>query len=301
MTNTNVEEKVNEVATQEEAEKKQYEVADQQGGGLELDLTAFGFSAEELGGLSGLNELNPTDITIPYASMTKKIKTDYALGDFEFADGTKVALGDEETTIDNISILQVMNVRVMFPDKFKASNSFICRSLDGKVGAKGSEYEGRSCDTCEFSKYPEEGGASPCRDQRLLLCAREDGSMFHLQVHGVDIKEWKSFLSSQIMHLLPIVKRKLGVEMIGAIKVSISCKMVTTEYGPFPALRFKVDPKDAFFDNDTILRNAQSLSSYNNFYKQESLESAAHQTQANMANGGDVVSEQGEGKNKELF
>jgi hypothetical protein len=298
---TNVEEKVQEVAVQEEAEKKQYEVADKKVEGLELDLTDFGFSKEELADLSGLDELNPTDITIPYATMIKKSKKGYKLGDFEFADGTKVELGDEKTTIDNISILQMMNVRVMFPAEFDPANSFDCRSLDGKVGAPGAKYEGRDCGTCEFAKYPEKGGASPCRDQRLLLCAREDGSLFHLQVHGVDIKEWKMFMSSQVMHLLPKVKKKIGVELLGALKISIGCKMTETTYGDFPALQFKINPDDAFMSNEAIVRNVGSLRSYKQFFQQESLESAAHQTQANIANGGDIVSEQGNGQNSNLF
>lgn len=298
--NVNVEEKVQEVAKQEEVVKEKYEVA--AGNDLELNLADYGFSADELADLSGLDELNPTDITIPYATMIKKAKKGYKLGDFEFADGTKYELGEEGVSIDNVSILQVMNVRVMFPEKFDAANSFICRSLDGKVGAPGAEYEGRSCEGCEFARYPEAGGASPCRDQRLLLCAREDGSLFHLQVHGVDIKEWKAFLSSQVMHLLPIVEKKLGAQMIGALKVSITHVEAETKFGEFPAVSFKINPDDAFHNNETIIRNAQSLRSYKKFYQKESLESAAHQTKANIVNGGDIIDEAGgNGQNKNLF
>jgi hypothetical protein len=298
--NVNVEEKVQEVAKQEEAAKEKYEVA--AGNDLELNLADYGFSADELEDLSGLDELNPTDITIPYATMIKKAKKGYKLGDFEFADGTKVELGVEGASIDNISILQVMNVRVMFPADFDPSNSFTCRSLDGKVGAPGAEYEGRDCSTCEFSKYPEKGGASPCRDQRLLLCAREDGSLFHLQVHGVDIKEWKMFMSSQVMHLLPLVKKKIGVQMIGALKVSITHVSADTNFGEFPAISFKINPEDAFHEKSTIIRNAEALRSYKEFYQKESLESAAHQAKANIVNGGDVIEEAGgNGQNKNLF
>lgn len=299
MTNTNVEEKVQEVATKEAEEKAKYEVAE---AGLDFNLADCGFSADELDDLSGLDELNPTDITIPYATMIKKAKTGYKLGDFEFADGTKVSLAEEGAAIENISILQVMNVRVMFPEKFNAQNSFICRSLDGKVGAPGAEYEGRACDSCEFAKYPEGGGASPCRDQRLLLCAREDGSLFHLQVHGVDIKEWKMFMSSQAMHLLTVLKKKIGAKMLGGLRVSITHKEAETTFGPFPAVSFKVNPENPFHDKETILRNAEALRSYRDFYQKESLESAAHQAKANIVNGGDVIEEGGgDGQNKNLF
>ena len=275
----------NEVAVQEEAA---FDVSTFAG----LDLEDLGFSADELKELSGLENIDSTEISIPYATLISKVTKDNALGDIVFPDGT-VIHGANGEMAEEIAVLNIQPVRVMFPTPFSPKNSFTCRSLDGKVGAPDGEYAGRSCDQCEFSKYPEGGGASPCRDQRLLLCTRADGSLFHLQVSGIGMGVWKKFMSAQVFHLLPKAR---GI--LGALNVNIAVKMMDTDFGQFPAMDFKVNTKQPFHNTDRLKTSLTALKSYKEFALDHA-KSAANQTRVQMAAG--EAEAEGSGQNKELF
>ena len=242
-----------------------------------LDLSMYGFSDDDLKGLTGLDKINSSEVSIPYAALISKKSRDHNIGDIVFADGKVIKGGDGEV-MNGVSILAVQPVRVMFPTPFNPNNSYECRSIDGIKGHVDGKYAGTLCAECEFSKYPEGGGASPCRDQRLLLCTTEEGSLFHLQIGGVGMKVWKAFLSAQAFHLLPKVK-----QIFGALKVSMGVKMVDTPaYGEFPTIDFNIDPKDPFVDQHRLLANLNSLKAYKDF-EQEHLESAADASRVQMA------------------
>lgn len=278
------EEVKNEVATTEEATKMEVDAF------AGYDLTELGFTEEEIAELSGLDSIDSSEISIPYASLISKATKENEIGDIVFPDGT-VIKGKNGEVVEKIAILNVQKVRVYFPQPFSPKNTFICRSLDGVVGAPDGDFAGQPCATCEFAKYPEDGGSSPCRDQRLLLCAREDGSLFHLQVAGVGMKVWRKYMSAQVFHMLPKAR---GI--MGALNVTIGVTMIDTDYGPFPALDFKVDSKKPFHEPSRLIESLSALKSYKEFIV-EHASSAAAQTRVEMA------AEEGPatGKNTELF
>lgn len=259
-----------------------------------VDLAALGFSEEEIKELSGLDKIGANEIRIPYATLISKKTRDNDVGDVVFADGT-VVKGLNDEVAEEISVLKIQPVRVYFPENFNPNNSFICRSLDGIVGAPDGKFAGRACDTCEFAKYPEAGGASPCRDQRLLLCTDKDGALFHLQVGGVGVGVWKSFMSSQVFHLLPKAR---GI--LGALRVKIGVKMVNTSYGEFPALDFRIDKKKPYHGNARLIANLNSLKSYKEFEDQH-IRTAADQARVQMAAGELEQEGNGNRENNEAF
>lgn len=258
-----------------------------------LDLADLGFSPEELKSLTGMENIDSSEISIPYATLISKASKENKIGDIVLPDGTVIAGGDG-VKLENISILNIQPVRIYFPTPFNPNNTFICRSLDGVVGAPDGKYAGTPCSQCEFSKYPEGGGSSPCRDQRLLLCAREDGSLFHIQVGGVGVGVWKKFMSAQLFHLLP----KAG-SILGAIKVDIGVKMVDTDYGAFPALDFQTDKVHPIHSVERIKASLTSLKSYKEFASVHAA-SAADAARVQMA-AGEGGSDDAPGENAAIF
>lgn len=259
-----------------------------------IDLGALGFSEEDVKTLSGLDAIDSSEIRIPYATLISKVTRDNKVGDIVFADGTTIDGGGGEVVPD-ISVLKIQPVRVYFPQPFSPKNSYVCRSLDGKVGAPDGEYAGRPCAECEFSKYPEGGGSSPCRDQRLLLCTKADGSLFHLQIGGVGVGVWKTFMSSQVFHLLPKAKGILGF-----LRMDMRVKMIDTDFGPFPAIDFKIDPKKPFHSKDRLVDNLNALKSYKEF-ESFHVSTAADQARVQMAAGENEQEGEGNEENKTLF
>jgi hypothetical protein len=246
-----------------------------------IDLEALGMSADELASLSGLDgALN--DFRIPYATLISKDTREHKKGDVVFSDG-KIIRGWSGEELPGISVLTCKTVRVYFPTPFNANNTFICRSIDGYVGYKDGAYPGQECSSCEFSKYPQTGGASPCREQRLLLCTREDGHIFHLQIGGVGVKEWNTFLNSQMLLLLP--KSRIvpnGKPILGRFNLTLSVKEVDTPNGMFPALQFKPDPQQLFVSNERLKGNLDLLKTYRDLEERHA-ETAAVATKHSMA------------------
>jgi hypothetical protein len=258
-----------------------------------LDLSELGFSDEEIKALTGLDAIDSSEIRIPYATLISKATRDNELGDIVFPDG-RVLKGYQGEIAEGISVLSIQPVRVYFPQPFNPNNGFICRSLDGKVGAPDGAYPGQACATCEFSQYPEAGGSSPCRDQRLLLCTNADGSLFHLQVGGVGVGVWKTFMSAQVFHLLPKAKN-----LLGALNISFGVKKMDTNFGPFPAIDFRIDPKKPFHPVSRLKSNLNSLKSYKEF-ENFHVSTAADQTRVQMAVG-EADSEAATGPNNGMF
>lgn len=247
-----------------------------------LDFADLGFSEEEIKTLTGLDQIGMGEIRIPYAELIAKATREHKVGDIVFADGTVISGIDQKGCIEGVSVLKVQPVRVMFPTPFNPNNGFICRSIDGKVGHTDGEYPGQKCDECIYSKYPAEGGASPCRDQRLLLMTKDDGSLFHLQIAGVGINPWKTFMSAQLFHLLPKANH-----VIGAFKLKMAVKVIDTNFGPFPAIDFHLNPKDPYVSRERLVANLTSYKAYKEFETQYA-ETAAVQAKAAMAAGQDT-------------
>jgi hypothetical protein len=248
-----------------------------------FDFADAGFSEEELATLTGMDQIGMGEIRIPYAELISKVTaTGLKVGDISFADGTVISGIDRAESVEDLSVLKVQPVRVMFPTPFNPNNGFICRSIDGIVGHTDGEYAGQECATCPMAVYPTGGGASPCRDQRLLLLTNPEGGLFHIQVAGVGIGIWKTFMSAQLFHLLPKARR-----ILGAFKIKMSVKMVNTNFGPFPALDFSINPKDPFVSPERLRANLTSYKAYKEF-EQQYTESAALQSKAAMAAGQDA-------------
>jgi hypothetical protein len=241
----------------------------------DYDLGALGFDLDELDGLSGIESINASDIRVPYGKMYSKIAPGRDLGDIELPDGT-IIKGNAGEVLKGLSILKIQSVRVLFPQPFKKSNTYTCRSLDGKYGANETQsaYAGRACESCEFSKFPEGGGASPCREQILLTCTLQDGTLFHLLAAGISVSEFKKgFMSVEMMKGLALVKKKLKRPILGALNVIASVEMQNTDYGPFPKLVFKVDKEQPLVSIGRLTANLEAYSSYKEF-EQENVATA---------------------------
>lgn len=260
-----------------------------------IDFSSMGFSDEELAGLTGLDGMDATEIKIPYAELMSKDPTNplHKKGDIIFPDGT-IIHGWNGESLEHVTVLKVSKVRVMFPTPFNPQNSFDCRSIDGISGHTDGKYPGQACSTCQYSKYPKTGGASPCRDQRLLLIEHPNGSLFHILVGGVSVGEWKTFMAAQIMYLLKKAK------VLAAFDLTLGVKTVTTNFGPFPALDFKLsNPKQPFYPAAKVKASLEALDTYKKFEK-EYLEQAAVRTQEAMVSGGEEAPEAA-GPNGDMF
>lgn len=263
------------------------------------DLEELGFDIDELDDLSGIDSINSSDIRVPYAKLYAKVATGRKLGDIELPDGTIIHAGDGEV-LKGLSILKIQPVRVYFPQPFKKNNTFICRSFDGKVGAPDGKHPGAACANCEFSKYPEDGGASPCREQMLLLCTVEDGTMFYLLVSGIGVGEFKkSFMSVEMMKGLRAVKKQLKKSVLAALNLTVSVEMQETEFGSFPKPVFRVDREKPLVDMDRLRLNLEAYSGYKEF-EDEAVATAA--TFAQTEQGEHVEATEGTGgQNDAMF
>lgn len=265
----------------------------------DYDLSELGFDLDELDGLSGLESINSSDIRVPYGKMYSKIADGKDLGDIELPDGT-IIKGKAGEALSGVSILKIQSVRVYFPQPFKKNNTYICRSLDGKAGANESQsqYAGRVCETCEFSKFPEDGGSSPCREQILLTCTLADGTLFHFLVAGISVSEFKrSFMSVEMMKGLALVKKKIKRQILGALNINVSVEMQNTDYGPFPKLVFRVDKDQPLVSIGRLSANLESYSSYKEF-EQENVATATTFAQSEQ---GEHEAEGSTGANADMF
>lgn len=266
----------------------------------DYNLDDLGFDDNELDELSGLDSINAGDIRVPYAKLHSKAQNGFELGDIELVDGT-VIKGNSGEVLKGVSILKIQSVRVYFPEKFNKKNTFICRSFDNKVGAPDGKYRGQACATCEFSKFPAEGGSSPCREQILLLCTLDDGTLFHLLVSGIGVKEFKSgFMSVEMMKGLRIVKRKLKRQILAALNLNVTVAMEGTEFGEFPKMVFKVDKDSPMVSPARLKSNLEAYGSYKEF-EDEAVATAATfaQTEQGDYEGGDAGA--ASGPNGDMF
>lgn len=284
----------NEVLVPEQSLLTLNEIAD------DFNLDDLGFDMEDLDHLSGLDAINASDIRVPYGKLYAKIAEGRDLGDIELPDGTLIK-GKLGEVLEGLSILKIQSVRIMFPQPYKPTNTFICRSLDGKTGAQDdhSLYAGHNCATCEFSKFPEDGGSSPCREQILLLCTLPDNTLFHLLVSGIGVGEFKrSFMSVEMMKGLALVKKKVKKSILGALNIRMSVEMQNTDYGPFPKAVFKVDKNQPIVSRDRLIANLEAYSSYKEF-EQEAVATAA--TFAQTEQGDHFEGQEVTGENKDMF
>jgi hypothetical protein len=263
------------------------------------DLSDFGFDIDELDDLSGIDSINASDIRVPYGKIYAKAANGRKVGDIELPDGTVIAGGEGEI-LDGISILKVQPVRVMFPQPFKPKNTFICRSFDGKTGAneEQSKYAGHNCATCDFSKFPEEGGSSPCREQQLLLCTDKEGSMFYLLVSGIGVGEFKrTFLSVEMMKGLRLVKKQLKKSVLAALNLTVSIEFQETDFGPFPKPIFRVNKEQPLVNKERLIMNLEAYSGFKEF-EDEAVATAATFAQHEQ---GEHEVEGATGQNAEMF
>lgn len=242
----------------------------------ELDFEGLGYDLDELDGLSGFESINSSDIRVPFGKFWAVTKDGRTAGDIELPDGTIIHGGQGEV-LEGLSILKPQTVRVMFPQPYKPTNTYICRSLDGKKGAEDGKYANTPCANCEFSVYPEDGGASPCREQILLLCTLEDNTLFHLLVSGMSVRDWKKqFLSVEMMKNMALVKKALkGKAVLAALNITVGVgEEKTKDFGMKPVIQFRVDKDQPLNSMARIKANLDAYSSYKEF-EQEAVETAA--------------------------
>lgn len=234
------------------------------------ELGLGGLSKEELRSLSGLDAVDSSDISVPYAKMIAKITKDtkgMKIGDFVLPSGKIYSLVEDGEVIPNFSILNVQPIRTYFPQPFKAGSTFICRSFDDKVGAPDGEYAGRSCKKCEFSQFGDDGSAPPCRGQYLLLCSA-NGELFQLILAGINMKPFRKFLSSQIYSNLGKV-----YNIMGALNLKVTGVLQDTDNGPFPYLSFNIDEANPTKPVNELKESIETLKSYQEFATQHIMDS----------------------------
>lgn len=255
---------------------KETEVVAASGEEGDFDFDSLGYDLDALDGLTGLETINASDIRVPYGKFWAVTKDGRIAGDLELPDGTVINLLKDGNVLKGFSILKPQTVRVMFPQPYRPTNSYTCRSLDGKVGAPDGEYAGHDCASCEFSKYPEEGGSSPCREQILLLCTLDDNTMFHVLVSGMSVGDYKkSFLSVEMMKYMALVKKAMkGRGVLAALNLIISAREENTDFGMKPVLQIRVDKEQPLNTPARIKANLDAYSSYKEF-EQEAIETAA--------------------------
>lgn len=281
--------------TEEKQEEQKQEVAVKNQDLAEVagdyDLDGLDFEGMNLDDLSGIDSINTDDIRVPFGKIYAKAQDGRKPGDILLPDGT-VYEGYKGQELTGLSILKIQPVRVYFPQPFKKTNTFICRSHDGKVAAPDGKFAGRLCSTCEFSEYPEDGGAPPCREQMLLLCTIPDGTLFYFLVGGISASEFKkSFMSVEMMKGLRLVKKKLrGKSILGALNLRLSTVEKDTEYGPFPQAIFKVDPDKPLVDGQRLKENLEAYSQYKDFED----EAVATATDFAQTEQGEHVEDEGE-------
>jgi hypothetical protein len=283
----------NEVAVQDTAVAENDDIPDG------YDFSDLGFDADELDTLTGLDTINSSDIRVPFGKFWAVTKDGRTAGDIELPDGTIIS-GGSGGVLEGLCILKPQTVRVYFPQPYKPTNKFICRSLDGSNAAQeeASEYAGRACAGCEFAVYPEGGGSSPCREQVLLLCTLADGTLFHLLVSGIGVGDWKKqFLSVEMMKGLALVKKKLKKGILAALNIKVSIGEKDTDYGKKPVIQFRVDKEQPLVTLDRLKANLDAYSSYKEF-EQEAVESAATFAQHEQT---EYKEEEATGQNGQMF
>lgn len=229
-----------------------------------LDLTAMGYSLEELQELSQM-DIAPGDLRIPYAKFMAKDDRDHKRGNIVLPEGEIIdGLAGQTLTL---TIIDFQKSRVYFPKPFKAGNTFICRSADGLRGTDG-KYIGRECSSCEFAEYGEDKSAPPCSDTRLLFCGTEDGSLFHLPLKGLSVPAFTKFVSTLQLRWLPKVKSWLGVPEISGLRIVVGAEIYESANGPFPRATFKVDPKQPYVSEETLHMYLDAKSGYKRNHRQ---------------------------------
>ena len=195
-------------------------------------------------------------------------------------------------------------VRVFFPEKYDPGDSYICRSRDAIVGAPDGAYAGRQCATCEFAKYPENGGASPCREQKLLLCTLPDGTLFQYLVSGVGVGEFKTqFISTELQKGLRYSQKKWKRPIMAALNLTLSIKEKETPNGMVAVPVFTVNKDEPLVSTGRLNENLAAFKSYKTF-EEEAIDSAAHfagQQQEDVGGGNNEDAEAQNNQNGNLF
>ena len=261
-----------------------------------LNLAELGLSADDLAGMSGIDNVKANDIKIPEAKLVKKATKEYDMGDIILPDG-RVIKGLEGETIKNFCVVNIQETRVMFPEKYVKGNRFICRSFDNEVGADDGEYAGRECASCPFSKF-ENGEPSKCKYQLLLLCTMEDESIFYITINGVNVSPFKKeFYSTEMLYGMPFVKKALGgLFILGAMNLELAVKLQDTDNGEIPIYSLKVNRDQQTVDGERFKMNMEKFSDYKTF-ADEAMRSTASMVQDDESRQEETSS----GKNAGLF
>lgn len=269
----------------------------------DMSLAEMGLDIDDFDDVSGTEHLDSSDMSIPYAKLYSKRQNGYEVGNFVLPDG-QVIDGKDGEELTDISILSIRKTRVMFPENYKAGNTFICRSFNNIEGAPDGAYPGQPCATCEFSKFPEGGGAPPCSMQYLLLCTSKNVKLFHVIISGIGVSEFKKkFASTEMQRGLSAVRKALGVKdpkfrFIGGVNINMKVGEKDTEYGPFPYLHFYVNRDQPVVDAETFQENREAAKMYKDF-EEDSLKAAAHHTASQEDMGGENVGSEGGGDAEE--
>ena len=115
-----------------------------------------------------------------------------------------------------------------------------------------------------------------------------------MQIGGVGMKPFRSFLTQQLFGALGKVRN-----LLPALKFDLEVETIETDFGPFPALRFKTNPKDWRNSKEDIVNHLSTLKAYKEVAVQH-FDTAASASAVQMA-AGEVDAEDTGGENTEMF
>ena len=276
---------VNEVAETEVAETPKQEVAVKQDTDIAMyDLDSLGLDVSDLDidGMSGLEEINSSDISVPMGRLLGKDMGDSDKGDFWLPIGT---LGDDAkqdegndvhpktVKLENVAILGIFKSRVYFEDDYDPSATNVkpdCRSTDGKVAAPDGKFAGRACADCPLSQWVD-GEKAPCTQQYVLYMSVNSGRPFLMNIKGVAYGPFRKEVVPMLMERSNAVGKSIARQNklkspvsfpIAGLRLNMWSDTQTTKFGKFPYVRFELNKDKPMFGGEHIQDSRAALESF---------------------------------------
>lgn len=277
-------EAVNEAATTETETTKQEVAVKEESGVAMYDLGALGLDVADLDidGMSGLEEINSSDISVPMGRLLGKDMGDTDKGAFwlplgTLGDGAKQDEGNDVhpkgEKLENVAILGIFKSRVFFEDDYDPSATNVkpdCRSTDGKVAAPDGKYAGRNCADCPLSQWID-GEKAPCTQQYVLYMSVNSGRPFLMNIKGVAYGPFRKEVVPMLMERSNAVgksiaranKLKSPVSFpIAGLRLNMWSDTQTTKFGKFPYVRFELNKDNPMFGGEHIQESRSALESF---------------------------------------
>lgn len=263
------EETKQEAVKQEVAVQETQEVATTGG----FDLASLGLDASDLvdAGLTGLEDINASDISVPMGRLLgKEMGDDSDKGDFwlplgTLGEGAKQDSGNDVhpkgVKLENVSILGIFKSRVYFEEEYDPSLANVtptCRSTDGKVGTEG-KFAGTECAKCPMSQW-NDGEKAPCTQQYVLYVSVNGQRPFLMNIKGVAYGPFRKEVLPLLLERSAAVGKSIAKANklknvnfpICGLRLNMWSDMTTTKFGKFPYVRFELNSAKPLFNGEEI-------------------------------------------------